>query len=84
MIGLKGIKVEHSDQIADAWREAFSADRPVIIDAMTDPEEPPFPPHFSFEQVKSMATSFLEDPKSGLPGAVSAAPGFAKEFIPRQ
>ncbi|MGH3404569.1 MAG: thiamine pyrophosphate-requiring protein, partial [Streptosporangiaceae bacterium] len=43
MIGLKGVKVEHSADIGDAWRAAFAADRPVIIDAMTDPEEPPIP-----------------------------------------
>ncbi len=82
MIGLKGIKVEHSSQIADAWREAFAADRPVIIDAMSDPEEPPIPPHITFEQVKAMTKSVLADPKEGIPGALSAAREFAHEFLP--
>ena len=84
LIGLKGIKVEHSDQIADAWRDAFAADRPVIIDAMTDPEEPPIPPHVSFKEMMAMSTSVIEDPKAGIPGAISAAREFAKEFIPGQ
>ncbi len=82
MIGLKGIKVEHSSQIAGAWREAFAADRPVIIDAMSDPEEPPIPPHITFEQMKAMTSSVLRDPKAGLPGALSAAREFAHELLP--
>jgi pyruvate dehydrogenase (quinone) len=82
MIGLRGIKVERSAQIADAWRTAFTADRPVIIDAMSDPEEPPIPPHVTFEQMKAMTSSFLGDPKEGFAGVVSAAREFAHEFLP--
>jgi Thiamine pyrophosphate-requiring enzymes [acetolactate synthase, pyruvate dehydrogenase (cytochrome), glyoxylate carboligase, phosphonopyruvate decarboxylase] len=82
MIGLKGIKVDHSSQIADAWRAAFAADRPVIIDAMSDPEEPPIPPHVTFEQMRAMTTSFVEAPKEGLPGALEAAREFVQELRP--
>ncbi|MGH3405508.1 MAG: thiamine pyrophosphate-dependent enzyme, partial [Streptosporangiaceae bacterium] len=84
MIGLKGIKVERSAQIGDAWREAFAADRPVIIDAMTDPEEPPIPPHISFDQMKAMTTSVLAAPRAGIPGAISAAREFVEELKPGQ
>ncbi len=82
MVGLKGIRIDHSDQIPDAWRAAFAADRPVIVDAMTDPEEPPIPPHITFEQMKAMTTSFLGAPKEGLPGAVEAVREFVQEFRP--
>ncbi|MGH3196392.1 MAG: thiamine pyrophosphate-requiring protein, partial [Streptosporangiaceae bacterium] len=82
MIGLKGIKVERSAQIPDAWREAFAADRPVIIDAMTDPEEPPIPPHITFKQMEDMAKSFIGAPRAGLPGAVEAAREFVQELKP--
>ncbi len=84
MIGLHGIKVERSAQIADAWRQAFAADRPVVINAITDPEEPPIPPHITYEQAKKMTKSFVKAPKEGLPGAVEAAKQFAKEFKPGQ
>jgi pyruvate dehydrogenase (quinone) len=82
MIGLTGIKVDHSAQIPDAWRAAFAADRPVVIDAMTDPEEPPIPPHVTFKEVQAMTKAFLGAPKAGLPGALSAAREFAAEFKP--
>ncbi|MGH3200669.1 MAG: thiamine pyrophosphate-requiring protein, partial [Streptosporangiaceae bacterium] len=84
MIGLKGIKVDRSHQIAGAWREAFAADRPVVIDAMTDPEEPPIPPHISFKQVEAMTKSELGAPREGLPGAISAAREFIEELKPGQ
>ncbi len=82
LIGLKGIKVDRSADIADAWREAFAADRPVVIDAMTDPEEPPIPPHVSFEQMKAMTSSVLAEPREGIPGAIAAAREFGHEFLP--
>ena len=40
LIGLRGVEVERSAEIADAWRRAFAADRPVIVAALTDPEDP--------------------------------------------
>ncbi len=82
LIGLKGIRVDRSDQIEAAWREAFAADRPVVIDARTDPEEPPIPPHVTFAQMEAMTKAFVGAPKEGLPGAVEAVREFAEEFIP--
>ena len=36
-------------------RQALAADRPVLLEAITDPEVPPLPPHIRFEQAKNMA-----------------------------
>jgi pyruvate dehydrogenase (quinone) len=52
MIGLEGVRIESPDAIDAAWEEAFSADRPFVIDAVTDPEVPPLPPHITLEQAK--------------------------------
>ncbi|HET9124550.1 MAG TPA: thiamine pyrophosphate-requiring protein, partial [Solirubrobacteraceae bacterium] len=59
LIGLKGIRVERPEQVADAWREALAADRPVLIEAITDPEVPPLPPHITVEQAKNFMYSLL-------------------------
>jgi pyruvate dehydrogenase (quinone) len=48
-LGLIGIKIDHPDEVAGAWESALAADRPVLIEAVTDPEVPPLPPHISFE-----------------------------------
>ena len=47
MIGLEGIRLATATEIEDAVERAFAADRPVVIDAATDPEEPPLPPHIT-------------------------------------
>ncbi|HEY1513523.1 MAG TPA: thiamine pyrophosphate-requiring protein [Gaiellaceae bacterium] len=52
MIGLDGVRIESPDVIDAAWEEAFQADRPFVIDAVTDPEVPPLPPHITVEQAR--------------------------------
>jgi pyruvate dehydrogenase (quinone) len=82
LIGLKGITVTKSSEIESAWREALSADRPVIISALTDPNEAPLPPHITFEQAEKFAKSILADPHGGLPGAVESVREKMHEFLP--
>jgi pyruvate dehydrogenase (quinone) len=59
LIGLKGIRVDDPDDIGPAWDEALAADRPVVLEAITDPATPPLPPHITFEQAKHFAQSVL-------------------------
>ncbi|MBW3540043.1 MAG: thiamine pyrophosphate-requiring protein [Planctomycetes bacterium] len=66
MIGLKGIRVDAPEQIVPAWEEAFSANRPVVVDAICDPEVPPLPPHTTWEQTKAMMSALMKgDPAAG-------------------
>jgi pyruvate dehydrogenase (quinone) len=53
LVGLRGIRVESPDELGDAWDEVLSADRPAVLEAVTDPEVPPLPPHISFEQARN-------------------------------
>ena len=65
-IGLRGIRVEKPDQIAAAWADALQADRPVVVDAIVDPEVPPLPPHITFEQARAFMSSIAHgDPERG-------------------
>ena len=66
LLGLKGIRVDSPEQVAGAWDEALAADRPVVYEAITDPEQPPLPPHIRMEQATSMAKALLGgDPNAG-------------------
>jgi pyruvate dehydrogenase (quinone) len=66
LLGLRGIRVDSPDQVAGAWDEALSADGPVLIEALTDPEVPPLPPHIRFDQAKEMAVAMAKgDPNRG-------------------
>ncbi len=65
LIGLRGIRVDTPDEIAGAWDAALSADRPVVLEAITDPEVPPLPPHITLEQAKAITSALLKrDPGS--------------------
>jgi len=65
MVGLDGIRIETPDAIDAAWEEAFSADKPFVLEAVVDAETPPLPPHITLEQAKS----FLSALRGGDPNA---------------
>jgi pyruvate dehydrogenase (quinone) len=66
MLGLRGIRVDSPDQVGDAWDEALAADRPVLYEAITDPEVPPLPPHITMQQATSLSKALLKgDPNAG-------------------
>lgn len=63
-IGLRGIRMETPAQVRSGWHEAFAADRPVVVDALTDPNVPPLPPHIRFDQAKGYIQAlFKGDPE---------------------
>ncbi len=65
-IGLKGVRIDRPEQIGPAWDAALRADRPCVVEAVTDPEVPPLPPHITVEQAKGMLSSILKgDPERG-------------------
>ncbi len=66
LLGLTGLRIESPEAIDAVWREALAADRPVVINAYTDPGIAPLPPHIGFEQAKGFMTSMLGgDPEAG-------------------
>ncbi len=66
MLGFKGIRIADPNDIAEAWVQAFAADRPVLIEFIADPDVPPLPPHISFDQARAFATTlFKGDPDNG-------------------
>jgi pyruvate dehydrogenase (quinone) len=65
LIGLDGVRVEHPEDIGDAWRQAFAADRPFVIDAVCDPNVPPLPPHIRADQARALVAALRKgDPEA--------------------
>ncbi|HEV2719858.1 MAG TPA: thiamine pyrophosphate-requiring protein, partial [Thermoanaerobaculia bacterium] len=62
LLGFKGIHVDDPAAVGAAWDEALAADRPVVLEAVTDPEVPPLPPHITMDQAKNFMKSLLHDP----------------------
>jgi pyruvate dehydrogenase (quinone) len=66
MIGLAGIRVDDPDAVGAAWDEALGAGRPAVLEAVTDPEVPPLPPHITLEQARHFAEAVVRgDPDRG-------------------
>ena len=63
LCGLRGIYCDSGDDMRGAWEEALAADRPVVLEARTDPEVPPLPPHITWDQAKKMAAAMRTDPE---------------------
>jgi pyruvate dehydrogenase (quinone) len=80
MLGFKGIRVDDPDDVGPAWEEALSADRPVVYEAVTDPEIPPLPPHIRFEQAQGMASALVKGDPHGIRIAWNALRGKLEEF----
>jgi pyruvate dehydrogenase (quinone) len=60
MLGLRGIRVDDPDAIGSAWDQALASDRPVVLEAITDPEVPPLPPHITIEQAKALTSALAK------------------------
>ena len=85
LLGLKGIRVEDPDRVGAAWDEALAADRPVILDCVTDPNVPPLPPHITLKDAKNfigmmgtepeLVSVFKQTTKQVFAGLLSKRPG---------
>jgi pyruvate dehydrogenase (quinone) len=60
LLGFRGLRVDAPDQVGDAWDEALRSDVPVLLEAITDPEVPPLPPHIERDQAKHLARALLQ------------------------
>lgn len=82
MLGLKGIRMTGPDDIVSGWQEAFAADRPVIVEAMTDPEVAPLPPHITFEQARLFASSILQRDPNALSAVRQSVKDLLQSYLP--
>jgi pyruvate dehydrogenase (quinone) len=76
LIGLKGIFVDNPDRVGAAWDEALAADRPVILEAYTDPNVPLLPPHITLKDAKNFMFMMRDEPELG-----SVLKNSAKELL---
>ncbi|MGZ6641035.1 MAG: thiamine pyrophosphate-requiring protein [Solirubrobacteraceae bacterium] len=84
LVGLRGIRVDDPEKIGAAWDEALASDRPVVIEAICDPDVPPLPPHITIEQAHGLTSALAHgDPSAG--GIVrQSLKGKLEEFLPRR
>ncbi|MFD7534623.1 thiamine pyrophosphate-requiring protein [Streptomyces sp. NPDC059819] len=60
LAGLHGLRIEKPEDVTAAWETALAADKPCVLDFVTDPAVPPIPPHATLDQIESAAASVLK------------------------
>lgn len=76
MLGLYGFRIDRPEAVGAAWGEALAADRPTLLEFVTDPNVPPVPPHVTAKQMKGYASAVLHRD----PDAVAMLIATAKEW----
>jgi pyruvate dehydrogenase (quinone) len=62
VLGLNGVRVEAIDEVEPAWEMALTGDRPVVIDAVVDPDVPTLPPTPKQETLTKLNKALEQDP----------------------
>ncbi|MDT5349364.1 MAG: hypothetical protein QOH91_2651 [Mycobacterium sp.] len=81
-LGLNALAVKDPDELADAWRDALSADRPTVLDVYTDPDTPPIPPHATWDQFKAASAAVLAADEDRVGFVKMGLKTKAQEFLP--
>jgi pyruvate dehydrogenase (quinone) len=76
LLGLGGIRVDKPGDVAAAWDEALRADRPTVLEMVTDPTVPAAPPHITAKQLRHYASALLH----GDPQALQVVKSSAREW----
>ena len=78
-LGLDGVRIDAPGQIRQAWERAFASDVPFVLEAITDPEVPPLPPHISFDQARKLGAALAK----GDPGRAEIVKESVKALLKR-
>jgi pyruvate dehydrogenase (quinone) len=81
-LGLNALSIKDPDQLAGAWRNALSADRPTVLDVYTDPDMPPIPPHATWAQFKAATAAVLSGDEDRVGFVKVGLKTKAQEFLP--
>jgi pyruvate dehydrogenase (quinone) len=81
-LGLHGITVEKPEQVPTAWDEAMAADRPCLVEFITDPAVPPIPPHATWDQMEKALESILRGDSDRINVIKQGVKAKVQEFLP--
>lgn len=82
LLGLTGIKLGEPNAVGSAWDRALHADNPVVLEAVTDPDVPPMPPHIRTEQAEAYMSALLHGDPDAMGIIKASAKQFIKSFVP--
>jgi pyruvate dehydrogenase (quinone) len=80
LMGFEGIEVNRPEDVGPAWDRAFAADKPVVLEFVTDPQISPLPPHVRTTQLKKTAKALLSGDEDAVGIAEKGFKGKWAEF----
>ena len=64
-LGLGGLRIDDPTAIGPAWDQALAADRPIVLEMVTDANVPPVPPNVTGKQMRAYPMALLKgDPEA--------------------
>jgi pyruvate dehydrogenase (quinone) len=84
LFGLRGLRLERPEDVGRIWDQALAADRPVVIDALCDPNTPPLPPHVTLQQAKAFASAVVGGDSDAVGIAMQSLRQKVQDFIPHR
>ncbi|MEV5953388.1 thiamine pyrophosphate-requiring protein [Streptomyces sp. NPDC051987] len=83
-LGLTGMRVEEPGGVRGAWEAALAADRPCVLDFVTDPAVPPIPPHATLDQIEAAAAAVLKGDSDRVAMVRQGFKAKVQEFLPHR
>jgi pyruvate dehydrogenase (quinone) len=81
-LGLGGILAAKPEEVAPAWEEALAADRPCVVEFLTDPAVPPIPPHATWDQLEKSLESIVRGDSDRIDVIKEGVKSKLQEFLP--
>jgi pyruvate dehydrogenase (quinone) len=80
LLEFEGIRVDRPEDVVPAWKRALAADKPVVMEFVTDPQISPLPPHVRMEQMKKTAMALAHGDEDAAGIAKKGFKGKLAEF----
>jgi len=81
-LGLGGILAAKPEEVAPAWEEALAADRPCVVEFLTDPAVPPIPPHATWDQLEKALASIVRGDSDRVDVIKEGVKAKIQDFLP--
>lgn len=65
-LGLHGVRIDRPELVGPAWDAALGADKPVVLEMMTDPEVAALPPAFERKQLQAYLSALMLGDKNAV------------------
>lgn len=65
-IGLAGLRINSLSDVGEAWKAALGANKPFLLEAVTDPDVSPFPNHILMKNYGNLASSVMKGDRAAM------------------